>query len=126
MKLFREKFRNVSIEARIIEAGNDLCIIVTGGEAPHIGSVSISVPRPSLKDSDILSATTSTYNFVNHKDDFIGNMFSQKITSALNKKTVVTCGIHFDSITPEQMANVQSVSETLIASILEELKPSCL
>lgn len=122
MKLFREKFRNVSIEVQVIEVGKELCIVIAGGDEHHIGSVSISIPRPSLKDNTILSATTSTYNFEGHKDDAIGNMFSKKLASALNRKTVVTCGIHFDNITEEQMANIQIVSEKLLGSILDEFQ----
>lgn len=124
MKLFRKNSRNIVIEARVIEAGDDLCIVVTGGQKQHIGSVSISIPRSSLENPEKLSATTSTYNFVSHKDDIIGNQFSKKIATALNKKTVVTCGIHLDDITEEQMSTVHMVSEKLLQDIIEELKSS--
>lgn len=119
MKLFRKQYHNICIEAQVIEAGNDLCVIVTGGKKPHIGSVSISIPRESLSNSMRQSATTSTYNFVGHKDDIIGNKFSHKLASTLGKKVIVTCGIHFDEITDEQMSVILSLSEKLLLDILD-------
>ena len=121
MKLFRKNSRNIIIEAQVIESGDDLCVVVAGGEEHHIGSVSISMPRPSLSNSEKISATTSTYNFEGHKDDFIGNKFSSELASKLNKKVVVACGIHIDNITEDQMSTVFSVSEKLLREIVEEL-----
>lgn len=122
MKKFIKNYQNIIIEAQVIEAGEDLCIIITGGEKPHIGSVSISIPRPSLADPKLLSATTSTYNFLGHKDDAIGNMISKKIASTLNRKVVVTCGIHLDNISDNQISYVYQVSEMLLKELMDYLQ----
>ena len=33
-----------------VESGEDISVIIYGGEKPHIGAVSISIARPSLEN----------------------------------------------------------------------------
>jgi hypothetical protein len=38
----------ITVQATVVPAGDDLCIVLTGGDRPHIGTVTLSVARPSL------------------------------------------------------------------------------
>ena len=59
----------LTINMKVIAVGDDLCVIIAGGDSPHIGCVTLSVPRPSLRDESAVSETTSVLNLVGHKDD---------------------------------------------------------
>ena len=93
----------IRITMKAITVGEDLCVIICGGDSPHIGCVTLSVPRPSLQDSAVASATTSVLNVIGHKDDEAARYVSYVLSSKLNKNVVVTCGIHVDDITNEEI-----------------------
>lgn len=38
------------LEAVAVRCGDDLTVVIGGGEKQHIGAVAVGVPRPSLKD----------------------------------------------------------------------------
>jgi hypothetical protein len=108
----------IKINIKAITIGEDLCVIISGGDSPHIGCVTLSVPRPSLSDENIISSTTSVLNLVGHKDDEAARYVSHKLSSNLNKNVVVTCGIHVDNITSEEIKItidlLKEITETLI------------
>jgi hypothetical protein len=93
----------IKVSLKAFTIGEDLCVIVSGGDSPHIGAVTLSVPRPSLADSNNISATTSVLNLLGHKDDEAAKCVSHTLSSRLNKNVVVTCGIHVDNITASEI-----------------------
>ena len=108
----------IKINMKAILIGEDLCVIISGGDCPHIGCVTLSVPRPSLLDESIISSTTSVLNLVGHKDDEAARYVSHELSSKLNKNVVVTCGIHIHNITAEEIKItinlLMELTETLI------------
>lgn len=100
--------------------GKDLCVIVSGGDSPHIGSVTLSIPRPSLTDSNNNSATTSVLNLLGHKDDEAARYVSHILSSRLNKNVVVTCGIHVDNITSEEINVTIGLLKELTDMLIEK------
>jgi hypothetical protein len=97
------KFKSKKIKFLLLEIGNDIIFIVSGGDQPHIGAVSVGIPRPSLKNPDQLSSTISTYVFTGHKDDIIGNKIAEEISKRTGKKVVVLAGIHFHSLSEKDI-----------------------
>lgn len=93
----------IKITLEAITVGEDLCVIIYGGDKPHIGCVTLSVPRPSLKDANVISATTSVLNLTGHKDGEAAHYVSQFLSAKLNKNVVVTCGIHVNNITNSEI-----------------------
>lgn len=113
----------VKLEMKAITVGNDLCIIVSGGDKPHIGCVTLSVSRPSLADSKFNSATTSILNLTGHKDDEAAKYVSHTLSSRLNKVVVATCGIHIDNITAEEINVVMRLIKEMTEALVQELLP---
>lgn len=113
----------VQINMIAVTIGDDLCVIISGGDKPHIGCVTLSAPRPSLSDPDNQSATTSVLNLLGHKDDEPAKFVSHELSSRLGKNVVVTCGIHLDNITVEEIKNVMKIitklTNLLIAKVME-------
>jgi hypothetical protein len=118
-KLTVEKGR-IRIDLKAITVGEDLCVIVSGGNRPHIGCATLSVPRPSLEDERRNSATTSVLNLLGHKDDEAARYISHALSSKLNKNVVVTCGIHVDDITTEEIVVTLQLIQELTGALIEK------
>ena len=48
---WKEQFSRIILDFTSIPMGNDLCIVIAGGEVPHLGAVAVAQARPSLLDS---------------------------------------------------------------------------
>jgi hypothetical protein len=108
----------IILEAEIIDMGNDLLVTVTGGTHPHIGSISISIPRPSLADPSQTSSTTSTINMIGHKDNEVGDKMAARLSAKLETNVVVVCGIHFDNLNSELIENILKLADELTVKII--------
>jgi hypothetical protein len=121
-RAFEVTDRGFALEAVAVGMGDDLLIAVTGGEKPHIGSASVSVPRPSLSNPSMTSSTTSTINLTGHKDNIVGDRISAFLSAALKTNVVVACGIHIDNLRPEEIGHIVTLSEKLAEKIVEGMK----
>lgn len=120
MKTYTIEKERVKICMQLIEVGNDLCVIITGGSKPHIGCVTLGTPRPSLADKNVISATTSVLNLVGHKDDEVARYVSQKLTSSLNKNVAISCGIHLENIKELEIKTVMDITKELTKEIIND------
>ena len=111
----------ITVEATVVRAGGDLCIVLTGGDRPHIGTVTLSVPRPSLADSARTSATTSILNCTGHKDGEAAQYLGQRLAATLGATVVVTGGIHVDDIRPDEIKTVLHLVDRLTTALVDLL-----
>ncbi len=109
------------ISANIRQIGRDVLVAIWGGDKPHIGAVAMAQPRPSLKDSDVISSTVSVFTYVGHKEDELAKAVSEVLAVALNTNVVVTAGIHWDGLAPDGIRMVIQNSEILVELILEKM-----
>lgn len=105
------------VEAQVTLIGSDLLVALYGGSKPHIGSVAVALPRPSLKDKKQMSSTSSVYNFLGHKDYVIAQRVAELLSSRLNKNVVVVAGIHIDGISKKGIAKVLENCDKLAQKI---------
>lgn len=89
---------NLKIDLKAIIMGEDLCVTITGGEAPHLGAVAVGIPRESHLNNKTLSSTVSVITLIGHKEDEIVKPTADMLAKELNKNVVVSCGIHIDDI----------------------------
>lgn len=101
-------YNNINIKLQAIYANNDLCVLITGGDEPHIGSVSVY-----SKDEGV-----QTISLISHKDYIIGELFINSIKDIFLGNISVSCGIHIDNITIKQIQEVYKICE----GIFEEFK----
>lgn len=114
-----EKYYNeLRVRLRVERMGNDLCVMISGGDAPHIGSVAIAEPRESLRRDGRYSATVSTFNFIGHKDDEIANAAAHAVAAQANCRAVVLCGLHYEKIDNEKITAIHTLTERMIHDIL--------
>ncbi len=112
----------IKIDMKAIMLGNDLCVIVSGGDSPHIGCTILSIPRPSLIDKKIISSTESVLNLIGHKDDDALKVVAHTLSSKLNKNVVVTGGIHVDNITKEEIKTIIKLLKELTDSLIINIR----
>lgn len=108
----------LSILTVLVPMGNDLCVVIIGGEVPHIGAIAIAQARKSLKDPNRLSATTSVLTLLGHKEDEIVRSVAHKLAKLTGHNILVSCGIHVDNITESELEFVHEYIEELYKKIV--------
>lgn len=108
------------LRLEVMMVGDDVVVLVNGGEF-HVGSVAIGLPRPSLEDPGRVSSTTSIFNIVGHKDDFLAKPLADELAAETERTIVVVAGFHLPGITPteinEVLENVKTASHFLKKAI---------
>ncbi len=84
------------IEGLAIPTENGVLIAVFGGEKPHVGAIALAIPRPSLRQPQKISATTSTLTLTGHKDDEIAKPAAELAAKKLKVPAVAVAGVHVD------------------------------
>ena len=110
------------ITAKGFFVGKDLVVAIFGGTRPHVGAVAIAQPRPSLKNPDKISSTSSVFTLLGHKEDLLAKKIAEKLASEFNVTVTVTVGIHWDNLTPTGINKITEVSDKLIMRILDEIE----
>jgi hypothetical protein len=111
-------------EGLVQEIGPDILVSIWGGTRPHIGAVGMAIPRHSLKNPKKWSATSSTFTFLGHKEDTLVKEISERLATRLRKNVVVTAGLHWDSITPQEIKIIENLTEKMSDRILKKLLPA--
>ncbi len=109
------------VQASAFPVGGDLVVTVCGGDKPHVGAVAVSIPRPSLSDPQAISSTTSVFALVGHKEDELAKKMAGGLASSLNRKIVLTVGIHVDGITASGVREVERNCSKLLERLLRQL-----
>lgn len=98
-----------------ILSGDDLSVIIGGGETPHIGSVVIARP-----DKESKKASYTTWTDIGHKDDIVAKEAATELMKSLNfdKNVVVIAGLHINNATKEDINRLVKNSNNLVKSLL--------
>lgn len=112
----------VNIRMEVVSMGDDYCLIITGGDRPHLGAVALSTPRPSLADPEQVSASTSVLTLVGHKEDEVARKIGHQFAARLNCQVVVACGVHLDNITRDELVMMGQMLDELAGELLNKLK----
>ena len=115
-----EKRGGFEVYAQVICMGDDLLVILSGGTI-HIGAIAMAQPRPSLADPKNISATSSVFTYVGHKEDILIKSISEELSIQLNRKTVVVAGIHWDRLAPSDIKAITGICSKLTRRIAKEV-----
>ncbi len=107
------------VHAAVQILGNDILLSIWGGIMPHIGSVSITQPRPGITNPEHRSSTSSVYNFTGHKDEAVARCCAEKIAAACDKKTIAVAGIHIDNASTADIAAIMKNVDKLCALVIK-------
>lgn len=88
-----------------------IVVMIAGGDLSHVGSVSVVNGQGELQ----------TISFPNHKDWYIGDVWAKKIFEVAHVPVSVSAGIHYDSISAEEIRQVQEIAQDMLEEICLEL-----
>jgi hypothetical protein len=92
------------IEGWVTSVGEDLVVAVGGGQRPHVGCVVLAQPRPAKAKNGGWSVSCSVLTIPPHKEEPIARGIATRLAEAFGRVTVVTAGVHDDSLDPDGVA----------------------
>lgn len=104
----KAKKNSIKLQASVLHVGDDLLIVVTGGDKPHIGA-SVLANHSQFK----------SISFKFHKDDIALKIIANELKKHTKKNICVIGGIHVEDITKKQIKQVLSMSEKLAKKIVK-------
>jgi hypothetical protein len=110
IRLTRKKNR-IRLSLKAVPMGPDLCVIITGGDTPHLGALTV-VPE---------SKEPVTVAFDEHKDDHVTKLAARILRREFSGNFVICCGIHLDHIEKREIADVLKMSEEMVCELCRRL-----
>ncbi|GAB6168132.1 hypothetical protein JCM1393_05920 [Clostridium carnis] len=110
-----KSFKNHKIHCTYIKMGTDYNISIFGGDKPHIGAVALGIPRPSLSNPNKISSSVSILTITGHKEDEIARRAAKVLSQKLNVTVVVSCGIHIDNLTFEDLNSITLIVDEILS-----------
>jgi gallate decarboxylase subunit D len=108
----------IGITLHAIRLGNDILVGIYGGDRPHIGAVAVGVPGSTADSVQVRTAETSVIALTGHREDKVTRDAAQRIALETGAVVSVSCGIHLDTITAEEIACVCSLIEDLTGELI--------
>jgi len=94
--------------------GNDLVVLMGGGEKPHAGCVVMCEPDKSKG-----KVTTSVHTFTTHRDELVAKPIAEALCKKTGSKVICICGIHVEKATKKEIELLVKNSEELGKKILK-------
>ncbi len=91
------------LEAVILVCGQDLNVCICGGTHYHVGACALGIPRPSLNDPSVSSASVSVLTAVGHKEDEMVREAAHRLAKKFVCRVCVSAGVHIDNATKEDI-----------------------
>lgn len=90
--------------------GDDLLIVIGGGEKPHVGGISLCTGGRPISIS-----------LPGHKDYLISHSAAWSIHRKCNRNVMVVCGIHVDNATEEDIEILLRNSQKCVEKFMLDL-----
>ena len=121
MLTLTKKFKTYNINCTALKMGNDWNISIYGGDIPHIGAIALGIPRPSLENKNKISSSVSVLTITGHKEDVIVQNVAKVLSSTLNSTVIVSCGIHINDISFDDIQNLNLVIDNLVNELISKI-----
>lgn len=118
MLTLEREYLGKTIRLQALRLGEDWCVILSGGDTPHLGSVSLSQAYRSKGTRP--TADLSCISVHGHKDAELGNLLSRHIAKTTQKNAVVLCGIHYETLEPKQIVEIEAICRELCETALKD------
>lgn len=110
---FKSYLENYQISASLFNIGNDYLIVITGGDHPHIGSITTKAAGQDLQTKRFPS-----HDGRFHQDYLLAEPLVKGIASLISGNITVLAGVHVDGITQKQIL----ASQDMITDITQQIK----
>lgn len=105
-----------TMQASVAVIGSDLLIAITGGDIPHIGTVTICTREQPAETLRFHSHHGRYY-----KDDILAQRMAFLLRPYLSGNCLITAGVHVDGITQQQIQASGAMAEELGRQVVEWL-----
>ncbi|EOH97649.1 hypothetical protein I588_01779 [Enterococcus pallens ATCC BAA-351] len=113
----KTQLADFTMSAEAKQIGRDLLITLTGGDTPHIGTVTTFSTK---QQKETIRFESHSGRF--HKDDVLAEKILEILTPFLPGNCVITSGVHVDGITPEQISASFDMAADLGQQLADWLK----
>lgn len=103
------------VSLKSYKMGDDLVLLLQGGEKPHIGAVALAIPYKETASASLISAPE-------HKDGDLAKPLSEKVAKALKTKVILVVGIHIDDATQKDINQLINNSKSVINNFIEKMR----
>ncbi len=107
-----KKHNRIAINLTAYPMGEDLCVLITGGDTPHLGAFTAASR----------SMAPTTIAFDTHKEYHVTEMAAKHLREIYDGNFVVCCGIHLDNIEEQEISDVMEMTEQLVVHLCGCLK----
>lgn len=114
---FQYEGREYQLQAEVIPCGEDLCIVFSGGDRPHIGAAALAVVTGSGNHPEKTTVTPTVLSVPGHKEYQLALDAAERLAKDLACTVVVTVGIHIEGITPELIDRVVEEFNGLVVDL---------
>ncbi|GEM78870.1 hypothetical protein [Vibrio superstes] len=115
MKYELTTIRDTKITLSVCVAGDDLSLTLYGGEKGHIGAVTLGYAHNGKVNYETLSVPE-------HKEHFLTRNLIEYVVPQYAKTCVISCGIHWDNITQDEIEQSVQDSIKLVSRYLNDLE----
>ena len=105
------------LTARVIAAGVDRIVIITGGDRPHIGAVATACTIADPDRAGCREVSVSVITLPGHREDEIARKVARTLTKRFGVNVAVSAGMHWDGIPPRGIQTVIRNSDLLCEAI---------
>ncbi len=112
--VFRRDALGFPINVALSGCGNDTLVKITGGCAPHIGSVSVAY-------TDSGEPVLRTLLLPGHRDDVVSDMFAEALSKKLGATVTVVCGIHYEEPGKDGLELILARARELLDEVLNSI-----
>ncbi len=111
MLTFSHTEGRVALQLRVLFMGQDMCVLLDGGEKPHVGAVAVAH-----------GGEAQYICLPGHKEEDLAHNIAIILQKALTCTVTCICGIHISCISKEEIALVYTVAEKLVEQCLQHMQ----
>ena len=109
-----ETYSRILIDFVTVPMGDDLCVVIRGGEVPHLGAVTVA------RAGGQVEGTLQAARYSEEEQDSIARGVAARLSERLHCNVVVCCGVHADAITSDESEFIRMAAERFCSSYRNE------
>lgn len=104
-------FRGRSITAAVTDTGQGVQVLLSGGDAPHIGAVGVLSPDGKIAITE----------FSAHREGVLCRQWCRAFWNAGIAPAAVSAGVHYDAAAAAEIQSVMALCESLLKETIRKL-----
>lgn len=107
-----KKSGRIHLHLRALAMGEDLVVLISGGDRPHLGTITAGARLEPLQ----------TIQLQTHKEFYITEEIAVSLRKSFRGNFAICCGAHLDQITKEEIPLLTELGVQLGHELIEQLR----